>query len=198
MRTGRTGGFGLRRTVRRRRRTMAAGLALTAAALAAAAPSGRGHTDAVSSPAPAPGGEERRDGPRPAMVSAPVRIADAAAVRLLHPGDRVDVLATPLPENARTRPSGTTARVVARGVRVAEVPGSRSARATDGRADSGAPEADPDADASGDGALDRGGALDGAASGGGALVVLTVERADATALAGAAADSRLAVALCRS
>ncbi|MBL1117067.1 hypothetical protein JK364_32480 [Streptomyces sp. 110] len=197
VRTGRTGGFGLRRTVRRRR-TMAAGLALTAAALAAAAPSGRGHTDAVSSRAPAPAGEERRGGPRPAMVSAPVRIADAAAVRLLHPGDRVDVLATPLPDAARTRPSGTTARVVARGVRVAEVPGSRSARATDGRADGGAPEADPDADASGDGALDGGGALDGAAIGGGALVVLTVERADATALAGAAADSRLAVALCRS
>ncbi|MFE2187264.1 RcpC/CpaB family pilus assembly protein [Streptomyces sp. NPDC059455] len=202
VRTGRTGGFGLRRTVRRRRRTMAAGLALAAAALAAAAPSGRGHTDAVSSRAPAPAGEERRGGPRPAMVSAPVRIADAAAVRLLHPGDRVDVLATPLPDAARTRPSGATARVVARGVRVAEVPGSRSARTTDGRADGGAPEADPDADAdadaSGDGALDGGGALDGAAIGGGALVVLTVPRADANALAGAAADSRLAVTLCRS
>ncbi|WP_262700536.1 MULTISPECIES: hypothetical protein [Streptomyces] len=197
VRTGRTGGFGLRRTVRRRRRAMAAGLALTAAALAAAAPSGRGHTDTVSSRAPAPAGEERRGGPRPAMVSAPVRIADAAAVRLLHPGDRVDVLAAPLPDTARTRSSGTTARVVARGVRVAEVPGARSARATDGRADGGAPEPDPDTDASGDGALDGGGALDGAAIGGGALVVLTVPRADATALAGAAVDSRLAVTLCR-
>ncbi|CDR07393.1 RcpC/CpaB family pilus assembly protein [Streptomyces iranensis] len=197
VRTGSTGGFGLRRTVRRRRRAMAAGLALTAAALAAAAPSGRGHTDAVSSRAPAPAGEERRGGPRPAMVSAPVRIADAAAVRLLHPGDRVDVLATPLPDAARARSSGTTARVVARGVRVAEVPGAPSARATDGRADGGAPEPDPDADASGDGAPDGGGAFDGAAIGGGALVVLTVPRADATALAGAAADSRLAVTLCR-
>ncbi|GAA1103671.1 RcpC/CpaB family pilus assembly protein [Streptomyces javensis] len=197
VRTGRTGGFGLRRTVRRRRRAMAAGLALTAAALAAAAPSGRGHTDAVSSRAPAPAGEERRDGPRPAMISAPVRIADAAAVRLLHPGDRVDVLATPLPDAARARSSGTTARVVARGVRVAEVPGSRNARATDGEAHGGAPEADADANASGDGALDSGGTLDGAADGGGALVVLTVPRADATTLAGAAADSRLAVALCR-
>ncbi|MBP8535802.1 RcpC/CpaB family pilus assembly protein [Streptomyces sp. MK37H] len=186
VRTGRTGGFGLRRTVRRRRRAMAAGLALTAAALAAAAPSGRGHTHAVSSRAPAPAGEERRGGPRPAMVSAPVRIADAAAVRLLHPGDRVDVLATPLPDAARARSSGTTARVVARGVRVAEVPGSRSARATDSQADGGASEADVDAEASGDGAPD----------GDGALVVLTVPRADATALAGAAADSRLAVTLC--
>ncbi|MCQ8193117.1 RcpC/CpaB family pilus assembly protein [Streptomyces rugosispiralis] len=196
-RTGRTGGFGLRRTVRRRRRAMAAGLALTAAALAAAAPSGRGHTDAVTSRAPAPAGEERRGGPRPAMVSAPVRIADAAAVRLLHPGDRVDVLATPLPDAVRARSSGATARVVARGVRVADVPGARSARATDGRADGGAPEADADADASRDEAPDGGGALDGPAGGGGALVVLTVPRADATALAGASAGSRLAVTLCR-
>ncbi|MBA6438974.1 MULTISPECIES: RcpC/CpaB family pilus assembly protein [Streptomyces] len=195
-RTGRTGGFGLRRTVRRRRRAMAAGLALTAAALAAAAPSGREHTDAVSSRAPAPTGEERRGGPRPAMVSAPVRIADAAAVRLLHPGDRVDVLATPLPDAARARSSGAAARVVARGVRVAEVPGSRSARATDSEADGGAPEANVEADASGGGAPDSG-TLDGPADGGGALVVLTVPRADATALAGAAADSRLAVTLCR-
>ncbi|EXU69245.1 hypothetical protein Z951_05320 [Streptomyces sp. PRh5] len=195
-RTRRTGGFGLRRTVRRRRRAMAAGLALTAAALAAAAPSGREHTDAVSSRAPAPPGEERRDGPSPAMVSAPVRIADAAAVRLLHPGDRVDVLATPLPDAARARSSGATARVVARGVRVAEVPRSRSARATDSEADGGAPEAEVEADASGDGAPDSG-TLDGAADGGGALVVLTVPRADATALAGAAAGSRLTVTLCR-
>ncbi|WP_432253010.1 RcpC/CpaB family pilus assembly protein [Streptomyces sp. HNM1019] len=202
VRTGRTGGFGLRRTVRRRRRAMAAGLALTAAALAAAAPSGRGHTDAVTSRAPAPAGEERRGGPRPAMVSAPIRIADAAAVRLLHPGDRVDVLATPLPDAARARSSRTTARVVARGVRVAEVPGARSAHPTDGRADgSGAPEADAKADAdaaaSSNEAPYGGGVLDGPADGGGALVVLTVPRADATALAGAAADSRLAVTLCR-
>ncbi|AQW52870.1 RcpC/CpaB family pilus assembly protein [Streptomyces violaceusniger] len=200
VRTERSGGFRLRRAVRRRRRAMAAGLALTAAALAAAAPPGRGHTDAESSRAPAPAGEERRGGPRPAMVSAPVRIADAAAVRLLHPGDRVDVLATPLPDAARTGSSGATARVVARGVRVAEVPGSRSGpaaggRSADGGTDSGAPEAGAEVDASGDG----GGALDGGSTldGGGALVVLTVPRADATALAGAAAGSRLAVTLCR-
>ncbi|GAA3360762.1 hypothetical protein GCM10017744_044670 [Streptomyces antimycoticus] len=209
VRTERTGGFRLRRAVRRRRRAMAAGLALTAAALAAAAPPGRGHTDTESSRAPAPAGEERRGGPRPAMVSAPVRIADAAAVRLLHPGDRVDVLATPLPDTTRTGSSGATARVVARGVRVAEVPGSRSGSAADGRsagggAGGGAPEAGAEADASGDGtgngdsALDGGGAVngDGVLDGGGALVVLTVPRADATALAGAAAGSRLAVTLC--
>ncbi|MBU3871035.1 hypothetical protein KN815_45405, partial [Streptomyces sp. 4503] len=154
-----------------------------AAALAAAAPPGRGHTDAESSRVPAPAGEERRSGPRPAMVSAPVRIADAAAVRLLHPGDRVDVLSTPLPDATRAGTSGATARVVARGVRVAEVPGFRSGHAAAG----------PEAEASGDSALDGDGALDG----GGALVVLTVPRADATALAGAAAGSRLAVTLCR-
>ncbi|MEV6128406.1 hypothetical protein AB0M05_16475 [Streptomyces violaceusniger] len=200
VRTERSGGFRLRRAVRRRRRAMAAGLALTAAALAAAAPPGRGHTDAESSRAPAPAGEERRDGPRPAMVSAPVRIADAAAVRLLHPGDRVDVLATPLPDATRTGSSGATARVVARGVRVAELPGSRSGpaaggRSADGGTDGGAPETGAEVDASGDGdgALDGGSTLDG----GGALVVLTVPRADATALAGAAAGSRLAVTLCR-
>ncbi|MEU2683465.1 RcpC/CpaB family pilus assembly protein [Streptomyces hygroscopicus] len=195
MRTGRDGGFRLRRAVRRRRRAMAAGLALTAAALAAAAPPGAEHTGAESSRASAPAtsapaGEDRRGGSRPAMVSAPVRIADAAAVRLLHPGDRVDVLATPLPGAVHTRSSGPAARVVARGVRVAEVPGVRGGRAVDEQAASGPPGAA--ADTVGDD-----GALDGGADGGGALVVLTVPRTDATALAGAAAGSRLAVTLCR-
>ncbi|MET9963228.1 hypothetical protein ABZ128_29880 [Streptomyces sp. NPDC006326] len=46
-------------------------------------------------------------------VSAPVRIADAATVRLLRPGDRVDVVAA-----ERAGPP----RVVAAGARVAEVP----------------------------------------------------------------------------
>ncbi|MFD3565716.1 hypothetical protein [Streptomyces sp. NPDC058667] len=51
-------------------------------------------------------------------VSAPVRIADAATVRLLRPGDQVDVIAAP------NSPLGTdgAARVVARGARVAQVP----------------------------------------------------------------------------
>lgn len=47
------------------------------------------------------------------MVSAPVRIADAATVRLLRPGDRVDVVAA-----ERAGPP----RVVAEGARVAELP----------------------------------------------------------------------------
>jgi Flp pilus assembly protein CpaB len=86
-----------------------------------------------------------------------VRIADAATVRLLRPGDRVDVIA------ASDSPAGedAEAKVVASGVRVAEVPG---------------PGDDP---------MESG-----------ALVVLTVPRATATELAGAAANSRLAVTLC--
>ncbi|MGW4106392.1 hypothetical protein ACWEGV_25590, partial [Streptomyces sp. NPDC004976] len=49
-------------------------------------------------------------------VLAPVRIADAATVRLLRPGDLVDVIA------AEETMSGGEARVVARGARVTEVP----------------------------------------------------------------------------
>ncbi|WP_349637115.1 hypothetical protein [Streptomyces sp. RerS4] len=47
------------------------------------------------------------------MVSAPVRIADAATVRLLRAGDRVDVVAAE---------RGGPPKVVAAGARVAEVP----------------------------------------------------------------------------
>jgi hypothetical protein len=49
-------------------------------------------------------------------VTAPVRIADAATVRLLRPGDRVDVIA------AEESATGGAARIVARGARVAKVP----------------------------------------------------------------------------
>lgn len=96
----------LRRAVRRRRRATAAGLAVVAAALAV------GGTEARASRVAAPPVVK----PPPAvvrMVSAPVRIADAATVRLLRPGDRVDVVAA-----ERTGPP----RVVAEGARVAEVP----------------------------------------------------------------------------
>jgi Flp pilus assembly protein CpaB len=50
------------------------------------------------------------------MVTAPVRIADAATVLLLRPGDRVDVIA------AEETATGGGARVVARGARVTKVP----------------------------------------------------------------------------
>src|SRR5436305_1713953 len=49
-------------------------------------------------------------------AAAPVRIADGATVRLLRPGDRVDVIA------AQETAAGGDARVVARGARVTKVP----------------------------------------------------------------------------
>lgn len=96
------------------------------------------------------------------MVSAPVRIADPETVRLLRPGDRVDVIAV--------GDAGGNARVVARGVRVARVPHA----------------------AAGPGGHAAGGT---GAAGAGALVVLAVERSTATALLGAGASGRLAVAV---
>lgn len=109
LRVGR-GGDRLRRAVRRRRRVVSAALAVVAAALAV------GGTEAQASRGAAPPGARVARGAPPAavrMVSAPVRIADAATVRLLRPGDRVDVVAA-----ERTGPP----RVVAAGARVAEVP----------------------------------------------------------------------------
>jgi hypothetical protein len=114
---------GLGRLTRHRRRAAALGLAVTAAALVAAGPRdtdrSRGHP---GGPASAPAASAAT-GDRPARarraggtVTAPVRIADAAAVRLLRPGDRVDVIA------AEESVTGGEARVVARGARVAEVP----------------------------------------------------------------------------
>ncbi|WTO77468.1 hypothetical protein OG729_22785 [Streptomyces sp. NBC_00210] len=148
----RGGAHRLRRAMRRRRRALAAGLAMTAAALAA---SGARGADGAEAGAPTAVQRERR--PAAEMVSAPVRIADAATVRLLRPGDRVDVIA------AADSPAGeaSKARVVASGARVTQVPMAR----------------EPVGD-------------------GGALVVLSVPRAIAAALAGAGATSRLAVTVC--
>lgn len=102
---------------------MAAGLAVTAAALVAAGPRdadrSRGHPDGSPAAQASPASPEDRPA-RPrrpgATLTAPVRIADAATVRLLRPGDRVDVIA------AEETVSGGEARVVARGARVTEVP----------------------------------------------------------------------------
>jgi hypothetical protein len=175
----------LRRALRRRHRALSAGLVLTAAALVAWAPS---HPESAESPHaptaytaragrhPAPRAALHRpmrtgraDTGRTTVVSAPVRIADAATVRLLKPGDRVDVIATGDSARAPTAATGNTtaenpatdARVVAAGVRVTGVPDS--------------------ADSS---------------PGGGALIVLSVSRATATALAGAGASSELTVTMC--
>ncbi|MFF3366283.1 CpaB family protein [Streptomyces misionensis] len=154
----RGGRYRVQRLVRHRGRAIAAGLAVTAAALVAAGP--RAPADR---PAAAPHTGYARGHPasaphrqRPAeLVAAPVRIADADAVRLLRPGDRVDVVA------AQDTAAGSGARVLARGARVTRVP-----RPPDGVTE------------------------------GGALIVLAVPRATATALVGAGTMARLAVTLC--
>ncbi|MFF4400913.1 hypothetical protein [Streptomyces sp. NPDC001480] len=123
----RGGRYQVQRLVRHRRRALAVGLAVTAAALVAAGPR--------AAPEPDRGGRARghpvagpvRRQPASGSVSAPVRIADAATVRLLRPGDRVDVIAAEDPA------TGGDARVVARGARVTKVP-----RALDGAVESGA------------------------------------------------------------
>ncbi|MFD0415882.1 RcpC/CpaB family pilus assembly protein [Streptomyces sp. NPDC127108] len=162
----------LRRLLRHRRRALAVGLAMTAAALVTAGPREPERPQPQGSAAPVTAGEHGDD-PAPhrtrraaRLVTAPVRIADAATVRLLRPGDRVDVVAAGGAEvdgtgagAASARPGGE-ARVVAVGARVSEVPDS------------------PDAVAEG-----------------GALVVLAVPRATAARLAGASATARLAVTL---
>ncbi|MGK5694190.1 hypothetical protein ACSNOJ_15020 [Streptomyces sp. URMC 128] len=110
------------RLVRNRRRALAVGLAVTATALVAAGPRGadgaRGHPRAQppAHAAPVSGGQPVRTRRAVGAVTAPVRIADAATVRLLRPGDRVDVIAA-----AETMPGGD-ARVIARGARVTKVP----------------------------------------------------------------------------
>ncbi|MEV7441421.1 hypothetical protein AB0O22_09760 [Streptomyces sp. NPDC091204] len=122
LRVGR-GGDRLRRAVRRRRRVASAALAVVAAALAVGGTEAQASRGAAPPPARAAQGAAA---PAAAvrMVSAPVRIADAATVRLLRPGDRVDVVAA-----ERAGPT----RVVAAGARVAEVP-----RAEEGVGDGGA------------------------------------------------------------
>ncbi|MEU6918071.1 hypothetical protein [Streptomyces olindensis] len=111
------------RLARHRRRALAVGLAVTATALVAAGPrdseGARGHPRArpPAHTASVPSGE-RPAPPRRAAgaVTAPVRISDAATVRLLRPGDRVDVIA------AEETVTGGDARIVARGARVTKVP----------------------------------------------------------------------------
>ncbi|WP_030690216.1 hypothetical protein [Streptomyces globisporus] len=116
----------LRRALRRGRRAPALLLALTAAALAAAT---TGPGSSREEPPRAAATARARPPAAVPLVSAPVRIADAATVRLLRPGDRVDVIAAPPPT-----PGGEgEARVVATGVRVAEVP-----RRDETRSDGGA------------------------------------------------------------
>ncbi|MGW2822189.1 hypothetical protein ACWC24_14435 [Streptomyces sp. NPDC001443] len=148
----------LHRLVRHRERAVALGIVVTAAALVAAGPQdterARGRPDRAAPEKPADGAPAGRHR-AVETVTAPVRIADAATVRLLRPGDRVDVIA------AGPAATGGDARVVARGALVTRLP----------------TPVDPTAE-------------------GGALVVLSVERATAARLVGAATTQRLAVTLC--
>ncbi len=92
---------------------------MTAAALVAAV--GPGDTGRARAQTPQTQGlpaAPRLVRPAPELVTAPVRIADAATVRLLHPGDRVDVIAADAPAAG----SAPQARVVATGARVVEAP----------------------------------------------------------------------------
>ncbi|MEU3446512.1 hypothetical protein AB0H29_04695 [Streptomyces thermolilacinus] len=209
-----------------RRRAVAAGLAMTAAALAASgfreagADTGQGprQVDAVAARARPPGSTAvpvrdpaagRRASPQ--MVSVPVRIADAATVRLLRPGDRVDLIAVPVtPAGTAAENGAPEARVVAAGASVAAVPGPARAPRT-GSGTGGAPVPDgrslpgggsgrvvgsvPGAEGEGDAphGLDE---LGDAGQSGGALLVLAVPRTAAADVVAAAATSRLAVVLC--
>ncbi|MFF7405842.1 CpaB family protein [Streptomyces murinus] len=132
----RGGRYRVQRLVRHRGRAVAAGLAMTAAALVAAGPgtTAQAHlADATPRPARSARGHPSATPLRPprpeGLVAAPVRIADAATVRLLRPGDRVDVVAAQDPAAG----GGGGARVLARGVRVTRVP-----EPLDGAAESGA------------------------------------------------------------
>ncbi|MET9759843.1 hypothetical protein ABZ016_12400 [Streptomyces sp. NPDC006372] len=121
------------RLVRNRRRAVAVGLAVTATALVAAGPrdtdGARGHPRAQppAHTASVSGARPVRTRGAVGAATAPVRIADAATVRLLRPGDRVDVIA------AEETVAGGEARVVARGARVTKVPEPEEG-ATDGGA----------------------------------------------------------------
>ncbi|WP_234387931.1 MULTISPECIES: hypothetical protein [Streptomyces] len=127
------GGHRSGRLVRHRRRALAVGLAVTATALVAAGPrdtdGARGHPRARPPADTATMSGQQPAHPRRAAgsVTAPVRISDAATVRLLRPGDRVDVIA------AEGAVPGGDARVVARGARVTTVP-----EPVEGAGDSGA------------------------------------------------------------
>ncbi|MEU5087257.1 RcpC/CpaB family pilus assembly protein [Streptomyces sp. NPDC021356] len=182
----RGGRYLLRRLLRHRGRAVVAGLAVTAAALVAAGPRptqdaprgapARGHPGPAAGTAAASRDARASDADR--TVTVPVRIADAATVRLLRPGDRVDVIAV------TDQAADGRARVVARGARVKKVPeplGSSGAAAHtgSGRDTVVAPDVAPAAGSDMDDAL----------------VTLAVPRSAGAELAGASATARLAVTL---
>lgn len=116
----RGGRYQLQRLLRHRRRALAAGLAVTAAALVAAGPRATGtphHGEGARGARGHPVADPLRPHAEERPVTAPVRIADAATVRLLRPGDLVDVIAAPDPATGHDR-----AQVIARGARVTRLP----------------------------------------------------------------------------
>jgi hypothetical protein len=110
------GRYQVQRLLRHRRRAIAAGLAVTAAALVTAGPRTAPEPHHTERARGHPAAEPARRHRAVDMVTAPVRIADAATVRLLRPGDRVDVIAADDPS------AGGGARVLARDARVTDVP----------------------------------------------------------------------------
>ncbi|OEJ95830.1 hypothetical protein J116_016450 [Streptomyces thermolilacinus SPC6] len=220
------GRSGLWRAAPRRRRAVAAGLAMTAAALAASGFREAGvdagqearQADAIAARARPPGSaavpvRDPATGQRasPHMVSVPVRIADGATVRLLRPGDRVDVIAVPVaPAGTAAEDGGPEARVVAAGASVAAVPGLADAprkgsgaggdllpegRSLPGGSSARVVGSVPGTEGEGDvpHGLDE---LGDAGQSGAALLVLAVPRTAAADVVAAAATSRLAVVLC--
>lgn len=178
------GRYRLSRLVRSRRRALAIGLAVTAVALVAAGPRdgdpARGHPDGEARESSQSRARSSTHAPAPALrtaekVRAPVRIADAAAVRLLRPGDRVDVIAVEQAAGGTGGATGGEAHVVARGALVTKVPEPLDASSS----------TSPSASALASGAVGESGAL----------VVLSVPRSNAARLAGASATARLAVTL---
>ncbi|WSN40728.1 hypothetical protein OG736_19245 [Streptomyces sp. NBC_01334] len=131
----RGGRYRLGRLVRSRRRALALGLAITAAALVASGPRdgdpARGHPGGVARADAGGRSHPRAHAPLRApahgsrageKVTAPVRIADAATVGLLRPGDRVDVIAAEPAPLGGVDGAGGDAHVVARGALVTKVP----------------------------------------------------------------------------
>ncbi|WP_037852689.1 RcpC/CpaB family pilus assembly protein [Streptomyces sp. NRRL S-340] len=180
----RGGRYRLRRLLRQRGRAVAAALAVTAAALVAAGPRltpdadaargapARGHPRPSAGPAASVHGARAADTDR--TVTVPVRVADAATVRLLRPGDRVDVIAVPDPA------AGGRARVVASGARVSRAP---------------EPLGGPGAAGHMGSVMGTGEGTAGGSGTDNALVTLAVPRSTAAQLAGAGATARLAVTL---
>lgn len=174
--TIRAGHGGVRRLLPRlprRRRPLAAGMAVAAAVLAVSAaydpPPPHERRAVARHPVADPSVSTPVRAAVDRLVKAPVRIADAEAVRLLRPGDRVDVLAA--------------TRVVASGVTVIAIP-----------EQTGRVPADPAFPDAAGAEAPRAAVEPGQT--GGALVVLAVPRGVAAALSGAAVSNPLAVALC--